>query len=126
MNIYLRHNLMTPSQALPILRALADGIDPHTGEIFPAGSTFQHVDTVRALFTAVAALEAAEVRTAKRADLPEQAGKAWSEEEDAHLRDGFAARTPAKDLAEAHGRTPGSIRSRLARLGLIAVGDRYP
>ena len=102
---------MTPRQALPILRALADGIDPHTGEVFLAGSAYQHADTVRALFAAVAALEVVEAKAAKRADLPVQSSKAWTDEEDAHLRDGFAARIPAKDLAETHGRTPGrSVR----------------
>ena len=35
---------MTPRQALPILRALADGIDPHTGEVFPAGCAYQQAD----------------------------------------------------------------------------------
>ena len=92
---------MTPPQALPILRALADGVDPHTGEVFPAGSAYQHVDTVRALFVAIAALEASEgkPKPAKRADLPPQAGKPWTDEEDAHLREAFAVRTPAKSLA---------------------------
>ncbi len=117
---------MIPRQALPILRALADGVDPHTGEVFPAGSAYQHADTVRALFAAVAALEAVEVKAAKRADLPVQAGKAWGDEEDVHLRGGFAARTPAKDLAETHGRTPGAIRARLVKLGLITERDAYP
>ncbi len=108
---------MTPSQALPILHALADGIDPHTGEIFPAGSPYQQADMVRALMAAVAALESAAERAAKKDELPVQAGKPWSDEEDAHLREGFAARTAAADLSETHGRTTGAIRSRLARLG---------
>lgn len=117
---------MSPAQALLILRALADGVDPHTGEVFPAGSPYQHADTVRALIAAVSALESAEERAAKKDELPAQAGKPWSDEEDAHLREGFAARTSAGDLAEAHNRTSGAIRSRLARLGLITPGDRYP
>lgn len=116
---------MTPRQALPILRALADGIDPHTGEIFPAGSAYQHADTVRALVAAVAALEAIGTKE-KRKDLPIQAGKAWSDEEDAHLRDGFALRSSAADLAESHGRTVGAIRSRLVKLGLIDERGEYP
>jgi hypothetical protein len=111
---------------LLIIRALAEGIDPHTGEVFPAGSVYQHADTVRALFAAVEALESVAAEARKRADLPVQAGKSWSDEEDAHLRDGFAARTPAKDLAETHGRTPGAIRARLVKLGLIAERNVYP
>jgi len=60
------------------------------------------------------------------ADLPGQAGKAWSDEEDTHLWDGFAARTSATDLGETHGRTPGAIRARLVKLGLITERDAYP
>lgn len=44
-------------KTVEILRALANGIDPHTGEEFPAESPYQHPQTVRALFTALRALE---------------------------------------------------------------------
>lgn len=117
---------MLPVTALSILRALADGIDPHSGEVFPAGSPWQHPDTVRALFAAIAALEVSESRPARRADLPLQAGKAWNAEEDAHLREGFAAGSTAAELAEAHARSVGAIRSRLVRLGLISERDQQP
>jgi len=43
-------------QAKIILRSLADGRDPATGEQFPPNSPYQQVDTVRALFIAVDAL----------------------------------------------------------------------
>lgn len=42
----------------------------------------------------------------------------WSQEEEAALRDRFAAGEQIADIAEALGRKPGAIRSRLARLGL--------
>ena len=51
---------MEASQAVRILRALADGIDPYTGEVFPQESPYQHPDTVRALWSAVRALERSE------------------------------------------------------------------
>lgn len=39
-------------KALEIIRALADGIDPYTGEVYSANSPYQNAETVRALFTA--------------------------------------------------------------------------
>ena len=44
---------MQKAAALKILQQLADGIDPHTGQIFGADSPYQHPDTVRALFLAL-------------------------------------------------------------------------
>ena len=49
---------MEKQAALNIIQQLANGIDPHTGEVFRADSPYQHPDTVRALFIAARALEA--------------------------------------------------------------------
>jgi|GEM_PF-2048357 len=48
---------MTPPDALLILQRLAEGIDPQTGEIFPADSPYQRPQTVRALDVAISALQ---------------------------------------------------------------------
>ena len=117
---------MQPRTARLILEALADGIDPETGEVFPAESPYQRADVVRALYVAIRALDSTETKAAKRADLPAQAGKAWDEAEDARLREGFAAQRSAAELGAAHGRTVGAIRARLVRLGLIAERAAYP
>jgi hypothetical protein len=50
---------METEKTLAVLKALADGIDPGSGEAFPAGSAYQHPDTVRALFSAIRVLEGA-------------------------------------------------------------------
>jgi hypothetical protein len=39
--------------ALGIVRDLADGLDPFTGEPFPDDSPYQHPHVVRALYTVV-------------------------------------------------------------------------
>ena len=44
---------MEQDRALSILKALADGVDPATGEQFSADSPYQHPDIIRALFWAV-------------------------------------------------------------------------
>lgn len=67
---------MEVSNAIQIVQALADGVDPHTGEAFPDNSPYQHPQTVRALFTAVKALEFyrdAQVRR-RRSGPPEPSG----------------------------------------------------
>ena len=49
--------MMDTEKSLGIIKALAKGIDPHTGEIYSADSPYQHVQTVRALFLAIEAME---------------------------------------------------------------------
>ena len=50
---------MEITQALEIVRVLADGIDPNTGSMMPANSPYQHPQIVRALHVAVRKLESA-------------------------------------------------------------------
>jgi hypothetical protein len=104
---------MDASEALPILRALADGRDPHSGAPLPSESVFQQPSVIRALFMAADALEAA-------ASKPAAAGGAWSEEEERHLVEQFDAGVPPVEIAKEHGRTRGAIVSRLVKLGKIA------
>jgi DNA-binding NarL/FixJ family response regulator len=106
---------MENSRAVEILQALHDGVDPFSGEVFPAGSAYQQADTVRALSLAVAALQSKKLKK----PLPEKAGAAWSAEEDQQLIRAFDSGKTVQDIAQWHGRTTGSIRSRLVRLGKI-------
>jgi len=72
---------MEKQTALHIIQALAQGIDPHSGEAFPTDSPYQHPDTVRALFQAVQALtepSAARPRPATPHGAPTNAGKPWT------------------------------------------------
>ncbi|WP_189000612.1 HRDC domain-containing protein [Deinococcus roseus] len=48
---------MESREALRILQLLADGVDPHSGEVFEDTSPYQHPQVVRALFYAVGAIE---------------------------------------------------------------------
>ena len=50
-------------ESLKILRQLADGIDPYTGETLPEHSPYQQTQTVRALFHAIMALEGTKEHT---------------------------------------------------------------
>jgi len=120
---------METAKTVEILKTLAEGIDPGTGEQFPAGSTYQQPDTVRALFAAIRMLEnpavtssrapsqAAATPTAKSA--PQNAGRPWSEEEDARLGTTYDAGKSIEELAGIHKRSKWAIEARLARLGKI-------
>lgn len=111
---------MTSAEALKILCALADGVDPVTGEVLPEDSVFQRPDVIRALFVAMRAVE----EQASAAPMPtgsarSNAGKPWSPADDLQLRERFLAGVRLRDLAAQFGRTRGAIRARLERLGLI-------
>ena len=127
---------METATASKILQALANGVDPHTGNAFPAGSPYQHPDTVRALFCALRVLEApaapavpaapAAPRSRAAQGAPENAGKPWSDAEDQALASGFDAGTQINDLAVAHKRSRVAIEARLAKLGKITLPPNSP
>src|SRR5882724_11922729 len=117
---------MEREKTIEILKALAEGIDPGTGEQFPAGSTYQHPDTVRALFAAIRGLENPTPRPAKtdapQKPAPENAGRPWSQEEDSRLgqiRRRTGPNAQEKQMGDriqagAHGQDPRSAALRAA------------
>ena len=113
---------MDKEAALKILQQLANGTDPHTGEVFPADSPYQHPDTVRALYLALRELTAqspSRPRTAGSDNAPQNAGKPWTADEDRVLAAGFDG---GKQIPELAGTTPAlalAIEARLAKLGKI-------
>ena len=122
---------METAKTVTILKTLAEGIDPGTGEQFPAGSAYQQPDTVRALFAAIRLLEtpasvasrpsspnpAGAAVTGK--SIPQNAGRPWSEEEDTRLGNAYDAGKAIDELAATHKRSKWAIEARLARLGKI-------
>ncbi|MBI3527550.1 MAG: hypothetical protein HY067_06230 [Betaproteobacteria bacterium] len=123
---------METAKTLAVLKALADGIDPATGEQFPAGSAYQHPDTVRALFSAISMLgNAAPPASPKPGttgkSAPENSGRPWSEEEDGRLGKTYDSGKSIEELAGIHKRSKWAIEARLARLGKIpAPPSRFP
>ena len=65
---------MNQTQALEVVRSLANGVDPDTGEVFAAESPYQRPQTVRALFVAAQALELRERTEKRRESLPAKTG----------------------------------------------------
>lgn len=110
---------MTPLEAKKIIEALANGIDPETGEILPPQSTLNSPAVIRALFVAGRALDRAAKHADRNNSSPAMAGLPWGDEEDQALLAAFDAGSTVKDMALKHGRTLGAITSRLVRLGKI-------
>lgn len=104
---------MDIERAKEIVRTLADGIDPSTGEVLPDQSVYNAPEVIRALFVV---LEQLNKETTK--DPLRNAGKPWTDTEDEKLHDEFISNLKISDIAKEHGRTNGAIESRLERLGL--------
>lgn len=112
---------MDDIKALGIVSALANGVNPQTGEVFDVDSPYQSANVIRALYIAVRALETT-TRTKlrpSRARLPSNAGKPWTEDEDLELLEKFDEGMSIADLARVHDRTPAGIQARLERHGRL-------
>ena len=103
-------------RAKEIVRTLADGVDPTTGEILPAESVYNAPEVIRALFTILEQVDYGSA--AKAADALRNAGKPWTAAEDDKLCDEYLSKQPVSDIAREHGRSYGAIESRLEHLGL--------
>lgn len=114
---------MDKRESLSILRQLADGIDPATGEKLSAQSPFNHPQTVRALFHAIMVLEQAKEAAPHGKDQPIHAGQSWERMEDEQLLGEFDSGMPLKDRAHQHQRTVGAIEARFVRLGKVPSRD---
>ena len=107
---------MDISRARKIVRTLADGVDPTTGEILPEESVYNSPEVIRALFTLLEATTL--VKEDTKDTINRNAGKPWTDVEDDKLRDEFEGKMKISDIAKEHGRTYGAIESRLGHLGL--------
>ena len=112
---------MDKSEGIKILKQLADGVDPYTGEVFPVDSPYQHPQTVRALFFAVMALEGMNDKQPNLDNGPSNAGKSWEPDEDKQIIASFDNGMSIKDLVLKHQRSRGAIQSRLIRLGKFTI-----
>ena len=102
-------------RAREIVRYLAEGVDPTTGEVLSGESVFNRPDVIRAMYTI---LEATAPNPVQLKDPYRNAGKPWTEMEDNKLIEEYTGKLKISDIAKEHGRTYGAIESRLDHLGL--------
>ncbi|HXI38189.1 MAG TPA: hypothetical protein VNH80_14870 [Burkholderiales bacterium] len=112
---------MDSAQALAVVRSLANGVDPESGEVFPAESAYQRPQIVRALYEAASALERIDRFDRRRSQMPPKTGEPWTEDEDRKLLAAFDAGRALQELAAAHERTMGAVRARLLKYGRISA-----
>ena len=103
---------MDTTNDIQIIEALANGIDPVSGEVFPQNSPYQDVQITRALFHALELLK-------KQKSGPVNQGAKWTMELDNELKELYQNGAKVAELAKKYQRTSGAIRSRLAKFGLI-------
>ena len=115
---------MQQHKARQILQSLVQGIDPFNGEELAAGTVLQRAEVLRAMLAGAAALEESALRSARRAQLPANVGRPWSQEEDERLTRAAKGKEDLQVIAKRHGRTLRAIEARLEKLGLIAPAER--
>lgn len=105
-------------RARGVIESLVQGVHPISGKDLPKESIINEIEVTRALSTAVLAIDQVSARLARRAQLPESVGKAWTEDEERRLRAAFARGEPIADIAVKHGRTVRAIEVRLEKIGI--------
>lgn len=108
---------MDIERAKKLLSALADGVNPLTGELLGRDSVCNRPEIVRVLNTAVSELDKLAKKRAKKP--PENAGKPWTEEDETALCQMFDSGATRRELCGHFKRTPGAIASRLVQLGRL-------
>lgn len=110
---------MDKKKALNILKSLAIGEDPETGEELNGADLLSRPDVIRALVLGADALQ----NQKKKRDLPEGAGSKWTSDEEDRLALEFHSGVSITEMAKIHQRTTVAISARLVKLGLMT--DRY-
>lgn len=105
---------MDITRAKEILKILADGIDPLTGELLPPDHLCNQPEVIRAFHEILTALPSAK----SNPSLP-NAGKPWSESETDKLVEEYDSGMSISAIAKEHGRSRGAIEGKLAHLGKI-------
>ena len=104
---------MEDLRAAEILKSLAAGDAPAAAE------ALQSPDVVRAMFLAAESLEARARAARRNGQLPRNAGKTWTVEEDERLLAAFDGGTAVEELAASHERTRAGIEARLVKHGRL-------
>ncbi len=122
---------MDMTKAREIVSALAEGVDPLTGEALPADHICNQTEVVRALYMVLSraaerARPGARLASAPREDggrpavgsRPLNSGKPWTDKADSELRKLFDDGLRINEISEYLERSIGTIESRLEKLGL--------
>jgi len=123
---------MELEEAKRIIKILADGINPITGEVLPKDSPYNEPDVIRALFKIIESKKS--VKNPKKTyeekqqenianGKPKNAGLPWTDELKAEVSSRFQAGKTIDELSEHFERTKGAIVSELKEQGYIEPGN---
>jgi len=118
---------MELTEARTIIRSLAQGVDPITGDVFASESPYNHPRIIRALFTVHeharsprGKIGAGEKRQRNlERGLPGNTGLLWTDEDRARVASGFENGEPIEALAAELERTRAAVHAELIRQGLV-------
>lgn len=108
---------MELAAAIPVIRALANGVHPQTGKALEENSVCRLPEAIKALNRALASLVAQQERQLRR---PGNTGNRWSREEDEKVCEELRQGTDFNQIAKTHNRSLAAILARLVKLGKIA------
>jgi len=115
-------------EAQSIVKKLAEGVDPNTGEVFAPDSPYNEPRIIRALFTVHDLVRqarkprmSADEKRQENLDLgrPRNYGMPWTDDARSQVAKGFEDEKTVEELATTHERTQGAIRAELIRQGLL-------
>ena len=124
---------MELKEAKEVIKTLAHGVDPTTGEVFPKESPYNDARVIRALFTVQNSFRS--VKKPKKTfeekqqenianGRPRNAGFSWTDETRSEVAAQFKKGHSIGELAQTNERTKGAIMSELMKQGLIEATDR--
>lgn len=114
-------------EAQTIVKSLAEGVDPVTGEVFSSDSTYNHPVVIRALFTVqrYARVPSTKMSLDERRQQniglgrPRNAGLPWTDDDRGRVAAGFRDGGSIEDLAAQLERSRAAIHAELIRQGLV-------
>lgn len=120
------------SEAREIVRTLANGIDPTTGEVLAPHSPYNDPDVIRALFVVHESCRTTKDsrkslderrRENEKMGRPRNAGLPWTEETRNEVAAGFKEGRTFDDLAAHLERSASAVRLELIKQGLVESED---
>ncbi len=108
-------------KAKEILSALAEGIDPTTGEVLPENSVCNKGEIVRAFYAVLNHLD----EKKPKKNLPTNAGKPWTKEDEDLLVSLYRSGTLKREICKTLQRTESGVAARLVHLGIIDNRDIF-
>lgn len=112
---------MDINRAKEIISTLAEGVDPTTGEVLPDNSVCNKGEIVRAFYAVLSHLD----EKKPKKNMPANAGKPWSKEDETLLADLYRSGASKKDICNTLQRTTTGIAARLVHLGIIDNRDIF-